>query len=400
VRTRTSLLLASILSLGGLAVAAAAVPVQAAANASTITFHKPHGWAWKPGTALPNVPAGYKLIAWPNQTTLAHIRPGHSVPTVAISASRYRSHPAMYQRMENAAGLVNLEAVYSPGSCVPGVPVFKSDIHSEQTRIAQSYSTISGMTQNLTYTIGQVSNLEFGVSLTGDTGTWSGTGTLDYSITDSSGSQQGFTPQTGVSMNHWITYFEWGKYEVYNSCPTEDYYQAQAYQWDSGTAYETRPEHPAPPSANRLAAGLISKRTQQPRPPSGSASRCKASASGHSRATPPASRSNSRSVSPASCAAPITTLRMRQSLLPLRLCRMRTRILLGALPASAVLLAACSSAPPPLGNGGDSGSQCVPSAQGRPVSMGFYTLENTGSADVTIKSVVLPSAHGLTMTRP
>jgi hypothetical protein len=237
VRARTSLLLASILSLGVLTVAATVVPAQAA-NESTITSHLPHGWAWRPGTALPTVAAGYKLIAWPSQTVLGHIRPGHSVPTVAISASSYRSHPAMYQRMENAAGLVNLEEVYSPADCVPGSPVFQSDIHSEQTRIAQSYSTIAGMTQNLTFTLNQTSNLEFGISETGDDGSWTGTGTLDYSITDSGGSEQDFTPQTGKSMNHWITYFEWGKYEVPNSCPQDDYYQTQAYQWDAGVGYE------------------------------------------------------------------------------------------------------------------------------------------------------------------
>jgi hypothetical protein len=66
------------------------------------------------------------------------------------------------------------------------------------------------MTQTFTYAVGQVSNLEFGVSDTGDSGSWSGTGSLDYSITDSGGSQQDFTAQTGVNEVHWITYFEWG----------------------------------------------------------------------------------------------------------------------------------------------------------------------------------------------
>jgi hypothetical protein len=70
------------------------------------------------------------------------------------------------------------------------------------------------------------------------------------------------------------------------------------------------------------------------------------------------------------------------------------------LPALALLLAACSSDPPPLGSGGDPGGQCVPSVQGRPVSIGIYVLENTGHASVTITGVTLPSAQGLTMTRP
>jgi hypothetical protein len=78
---------------------------------------------------------------------------------------------------------------------------------------------------------------------------------------------------------------------------------------------------------------------------------------------------------------------------------MRTGILLRALSAAAVLLAACSSGPPPLGNGGEPGNQCVPFAQGRPVTMGLFVLENRGSATVRIESIVLPSVHGMTMTR-
>lgn len=73
-------------------------------------------------------------------------------------------------------------------------------------------------------------------------------------------------------------------------------------------------------------------------------------------------------------------------------------LLLGALLATAALLAACSDPPPPLGDSGFSGSECVPFARGHPVADGFGMLENTSSSPVTVTSVKLTSAHGLAMT--
>jgi hypothetical protein len=76
------------------------------------------------------------------------------------------------------------------------------------------------------------------------------------------------------------------------------------------------------------------------------------------------------------------------------------RVLLGALSATAALLAACSSSPGPLGSGGTQGQQCFPGRPGEPVTLGLYTLQNSGASTATITSVSLPTgASGLKMTR-
>ena len=74
-------------------------------------------------------------------------------------------------------------------------------------------------------------------------------------------------------------------------------------------------------------------------------------------------------------------------------------MLLVALSGTAALLAACSTGPGPLGTGGDGGLQCSPGAQGRPITIGIYTLDNSGTSPVTVTSVTLPAAHGLAMTK-
>jgi hypothetical protein len=77
--------------------------------------------------------------------------------------------------------------------------------------------------------------------------------------------------------------------------------------------------------------------------------------------------------------------------------RSRT-LLLGALAATAALLAACSTGPSPLSNGGWSGSDCIPSRLYSEPTVGFWLLDNTGTSPVTVTSVKLPS-HGLAMTK-
>ena len=80
---------------------------------------------------------------------------------------------------------------------------------------------------------------------------------------------------------------------------------------------------------------------------------------------------------------------------------MRARLLLGALSATTALLAAaCSSSPGPLGNGGTVATACLDYPQGKPVAVGIYDLTNSGKSPVTIQGVAMPSAHGLRMTKP
>ena len=74
----------------------------------------------------------------------------------------------------------------------------------------------------------------------------------------------------------------------------------------------------------------------------------------------------------------------------------RAAWLLGALPAVA-LLAACSTGPGPLGDGGSDGIQCLSFPQGKPVTVGLYDLANAGQTTVTIQHIELPADSGLTM---
>ncbi|HSR86114.1 MAG TPA: hypothetical protein VLM11_18205 [Streptosporangiaceae bacterium] len=82
---------------------------------------------------------------------------------------------------------------------------------------------------------------------------------------------------------------------------------------------------------------------------------------------------------------------------------MRSRtLLLGALLATAALLAACSTGPGPLvdrGFGGGGGHECISFALGQPVTDGMYVLDNTGTSPVTVTGVNLTSVHGLAMTK-
>ena len=77
----------------------------------------------------------------------------------------------------------------------------------------------------------------------------------------------------------------------------------------------------------------------------------------------------------------------------------RQMMLAGALLATAAPLAACSSGPGPLGNGGDGGTECVPGRVGQTLSMGFYALENTGTEAAAIQSVTQSGEQGITATK-
>lgn len=74
-------------------------------------------------------------------------------------------------------------------------------------------------------------------------------------------------------------------------------------------------------------------------------------------------------------------------------------LLLGALLATATLLAACSAGPGPLSSGGDWGSVCTPGTFGHPVTDGMSLLYNTGTTPVTVTSVKLGAPRGVTMTK-
>lgn len=74
-------------------------------------------------------------------------------------------------------------------------------------------------------------------------------------------------------------------------------------------------------------------------------------------------------------------------------------LMLGALLATAALLAACSTGTGPLGPDSAWGSVCVPGALGQPMADGMSVLYNHGTSPVTVTGVKLLAPHGLAMTK-
>lgn len=240
---------------------AAGVIVPSVATASTV-HSKPYFFVWKAGTTLPQVPAGYVLMAWPPQQVLQTLKVGDTVPAAllttnkaattsaaATSASAVNPAPAPTLAMTaasltafaNPAGDVNLELIPDsvpgavPDSCIPSLPQFRADEGSHATNVMQSYSTINGTLQKFNYGVGQSTTVGVGVSGSGNNGTYTGSGTAG--ISDTGHTQQFWPNQSNRSFNHWQTFFEWGKYYVYNSCPQLDHYEIFPNAWNAGDAF-------------------------------------------------------------------------------------------------------------------------------------------------------------------
>jgi len=191
----------------------------------------PYFVIWKPGTPLPRVPAGYKLVAWPPQQVLGHLKVGQTVPVVTVNLA----HP-MRGVQVNPAGLVNLELVPNKGGgCGP--PIFKKDLGSHVGYVMQSYSYIQ-TTQIFTYGQGQSTGFSVGASASGVFGSFNASGHTSVSTNDS----QGFSPQNGPSNNHFGTYFEMGKYIEHCDNPATmkmwTNHLVMPYQWNAGTQYD------------------------------------------------------------------------------------------------------------------------------------------------------------------
>jgi hypothetical protein len=186
---------------------------------------------WKPGTPLPNVPSGYRLVAWPPQQVLGHLTAGMKVPVVNVNMA----HP-MRGVQVNPAGLVNLELTPGAGpryGC--SSPIFTKDLGSYVGYVMQSYSYIN-TTQKFTYGDNQSTSFAVGLLGSADGGSISADGHTSVSTTDS----QDFKPQTGPSLNHWGTYFEIGKYKQHCVRPNHTWvnHLIMPYQWNAGTHYD------------------------------------------------------------------------------------------------------------------------------------------------------------------
>jgi len=202
-------LLGSCLVVSALAAVSIAVPTVAGASATLA----PYFLTWKPGTPLPAVPAGYKLVAIAPQPKSLTV--GHALTMTTLRRSLATRRPGAYSAFATKAGVINLEAEPSVG-CTP--LVFIANEGSHTGIVMQSFSTIAGVKQTFTYGNGQSTTLAVGLSTTGGAGSCSANGSTSVS-TDF---EQGFDPQNGRSFNHWQTWFQDGEYD--QLCPLGYYY--------------------------------------------------------------------------------------------------------------------------------------------------------------------------------
>jgi hypothetical protein len=184
---------------------------------------------WKPGTTMPAVANGWKVMAEPSPSALAKLKPGQAVPMVAPRLAK-----------PNSAGIVNL--VETPDGCV-GSQLYKK-LGKHATFVGATYATVNRITMHFSYGEGSSSSLEVGLSDSGAEGSFSGDGTISESTTF----KQGMPTTTKASRNWWLTYFSYAEYiEV---CSDGDLYFVQAYQWDSGDGVRHPKHFPRTPKAD------------------------------------------------------------------------------------------------------------------------------------------------------
>jgi hypothetical protein len=224
---------------------------------------------------MPTIPAGYQALAWPSSKVLAQLQPGQSVPVTPISNTAALAGVGM----SNNGEAVNLElapvtpsgsatAPVTPSgsatatgstSPVPSTPgasssslaapaaamspdivcsqavVFRQDLGYIWGNVGESFSEIPNATQAFQYSVtnSQTTTFGVGVSITGDAGTWSASGTSAFNTGYTS--TQTWPRETGVVNNAWASTFEEGLYEqVYTCFPQNDFYIIRPYEWTAG----------------------------------------------------------------------------------------------------------------------------------------------------------------------
>lgn len=217
---RLALTLTSLLSLTA---AFAVVPVVAAASADTAP-PMPYFVEWTPGTALPTVPSGWHIEAWPTDANTT-LTPGQTEATTMVSGSTTAAQIAAIPVSDtDAAGVVNLQVL--PGG-IPCETKFLRNVGSEETMVGQAYSTINS-NQTFVFAVGTSSSLGVGVSYTDESSGFSASG--DVSV--SGGGTDTFPTEYAVTYNHYFTYFEVGEWETF--CSPSNYYTIKPYEWNAG----------------------------------------------------------------------------------------------------------------------------------------------------------------------
>jgi len=160
------------------------------------------------------------------------------------------AHLALARMSSHAGDLeitANMHVFTHPGSRIAqsrpmrgGMLCYWRDIYdegSQQTIIGVTYSQLAGgVNANVTYTNGASSSLGIGVSLTGDYGTFSASGTSDVSATGT----QKYATQKDIHGTYYDTFFT---YHLYGwDCPgyaAPLSYEVQPVAWDGGGVQET-----------------------------------------------------------------------------------------------------------------------------------------------------------------
>jgi hypothetical protein len=257
------------IALGASALAASAIVPAVTASASTAN-HGIWNYSWKPGTALPKIGAGEKLVAWPVPAVLATIKVDQMVPMVTIGRTSAQgaftdTASSTAVRSVTADGVVNLMA--EPDICTE--PQYVKNLGKKWTTIGTAFSLIRSASLHFVYTRSQETTLEVGESASGTSGVgWSADGTI--SISGGSSSANDFGTQKGVYHERYYTEFRYGKFKV--SCgpsghgtprapeKIEHYYEIRAIEYAAGVRYQ----HPKVPKFKGYNCV-----TYQPNPPSG-----------------------------------------------------------------------------------------------------------------------------------
>jgi hypothetical protein len=199
-------------------------------------------YIWKPGTPLPKIAAGEKLVAWPVLAPGAPIpKVPAMVPIATANASGRVAETASAATIRSVtgttAGTVNLLA--EPQGCVPPKQI---SVGKNTTGVGQAYSRTTVARLQFSYTHGQGTALEVGISANGTNG-WSVDGTV--AIGGGGSATEYFGTQNHVSFDRYNSWFQYVKY--YNECASKEgsdyYYSVVAREWAAGVQY-FHPRHP------------------------------------------------------------------------------------------------------------------------------------------------------------
>jgi hypothetical protein len=224
-----------------LAMALAAIGMILGPGAPAMASVRPHFFSWKPGSAMPAIPAGYHVVALPSSKVLARLKPGQNLPVSQISdTAAFRAKAASLAAARDNEPVNLILVPNAPAGCVIKDNLLSSLGYS-WANVGESFSEIPNVEQGFQYAVTQSQSTTFGVgvSTSGAAGSFSSSGTVAVS-SDGTGLAT-FPRETGVINNAWATTFEIGKFRYTDSClPTDDYYYIAPYEW-TGEAQVTHP---------------------------------------------------------------------------------------------------------------------------------------------------------------